>query len=114
MITAAGFAALAGLGALIRAEAGRRANRTFPVGTLAVNVVGAFLLGLLAAAGPTTVTMLGIAGLGAMTTFSSFARDAVALVEEHRMTAAALYMVGTVALGLTAAGVGLALAPAPA
>ena len=113
MITAVGFALFGAAGALLRAEAGRRANRTFPTGTLVVNVIGALALGLLSASSAPTLTVLGIAGLGAMTTFSSFARDAVALIEERRMTAAVLYVLGTVGLGLTAAGAGLALAPAP-
>jgi CrcB protein len=110
VITAIGFAVLGAVGALLRAEAGRRANRSFPAGTLAVNVTGAFALGLLSASAAPTLTVVGIAGLGAMTTFSSFARDAVALIEEHRAAATALYVCGTVGLGLAAAGAGLALA----
>ena len=54
-------------------------------------------------------TVVGTAGLGAFTTFSSFARDAVSLIEEHRHPAAALYVIGTVGLGLVTAGTGLAL-----
>ena len=114
MITAAAFVILAALGALTRAVAGHHLNRSFPVGTLAVNVVGAFLLGLLAGVGPPMSTVVATTGLGALTTFSSFARDAVALIEEHRRGAAALYVVSTVGLGLIAAGGGLALAPAAA
>jgi CrcB protein len=110
VITVVGFLVVGAVGALLRAEAGRRANRAFPTGTLAVNVIGAFALGLLSAASSPTLTVAGIAGLGAMTTFSSFARDAVALLEEHRGAAAVLYVVGTVVLGLTAAGAGLAVA----
>lgn len=112
MITIVAFAVVGAVGALLRAEAGRRANRAFPTGTLTVNVIGAFALGLLSAASSPTLTVAGIAGLGAMTTFSSFARDAVALLEEHRGATAVLYVVGTVVLGLTAAGAGLAVAGA--
>ena len=112
MITVVAFAVVGAVGALLRAEAGRRLNRSFPTGTLAVNVLGAFALGVLSASAPPTLTVLGGAGLGAMSTFSSFARDAVALLEERRAVTAALYVSGTIVLGLTAAGAGLALAPA--
>lgn len=83
MTTVFGFMAAAAFGALARAEAGRRWNRHegFPLGTLAVNVSGSFLLGLLWDLAPPGVTVLGVAGLGTFTTFSSFARDAVALAE---------------------------------
>ena len=75
MITAAAFVATAIAGALARAEAGRRWNRHdgFAVGTLIVNVTGSFMLGLLSDMAPLTLTVLGVGGLGAFTTFSSFA-----------------------------------------
>jgi CrcB protein len=111
VITAVAFVVIAALGALTRAEVGRRLNRRFPTGTMTVNVIGAFALGCLAAVGPPVSTVVGTTGLGAMTTFSSFARDAVALVEERRLGAAAAYVGGTLALGLAAAGAGLAVAP---
>ena len=111
MITAAAFVALAAAGALLRALAGRRFNRRLPVGTLLVNVSGSFALGLLAGSGaaPPVVTALGTGGLGAYTTFSSFARDAVALVEERRIGWAASYVVGTAAGTTAAAWAGLCL-----
>lgn len=112
MITGAAFLALAGAGALARAGVGHRLNRGFPLGTLSVNVLGALALGLLAGASTPALTVVGIGGLGTLTTFSSFARDAVALVEEGRFRAALAYVVGTVGLGLAAAGAGLALAAA--
>jgi CrcB protein len=111
VITVVAFALVAALGALTRAEFGRRLNRRFPAGTMTVNVAGAFALGCLAAVGPPVSTVVGTTGIGALTTFSSFARDAVALVEERRLRAAALYVAGTVGLGLSAAAAGLALAP---
>ena len=112
MITAAAFVAAAIAGALTRAEAGRRWNRHngFAVGTLIVNVTGSFMLGLLSDMAPTTMTVVGVGGLGAYTTFSSFARDAVALAELRRLTTAALYVAATCALGLAFAAVGVAIA----
>jgi fluoride exporter len=112
VITAAAFVAAAVAGALARAEAGRRWNRhnDLAVGTLIVNVTGSFLLGLLSDAAPLTLTVLGVGGLGAFTTFSSFARDAVALAELGRIKAAAFYVATTVVLGLAAASAGVAIA----
>lgn len=112
MITAAAFVAAAIAGALARAEAGRRWNRHngVAVGTLIVNVTGSFMLGLLSDMAPPTVTVVGVGGLGAYTTFSSFARDAVALAELRRLTTAALYVAATCVLGLAFAAVGVAIA----
>jgi fluoride exporter len=112
VITVALFAACAAAGAAARAEAGRRWNRHegLPLGILAVNVVGAFLLGLLDGVGPPAVTVLGVGGLGGFTTFSSFARDVVALVEEGMPGAAAAYLAATMVAGICAAAAGVALA----
>lgn len=112
MITAVAFVVAAGIGALARAEAGRRWNRHdgIALGTLTVNVTGSFLLGLLANSAPPSFTVLGVAGLGAYTTFSSLARDVVALVESRRLATAGFYVVATYALGITAAAAGVAIA----
>lgn len=111
MITAVAFVLAAAAGALARAEAGRRFNRHdgFPWGTLIVNVTGSFLLGLLHEVTPPTMTVLGVAGLGAYATFSSFARDAIALTETNKVTLAVAYIalsclsIGAAAIGVAAA-----------
>ena len=87
-----------------------------PVGILAVNVVGAFVLGLLLErllrAGPDTGRrrdlrlLLGTGFLGGFTTYSALATDTVALLGEHALRAAA-YALGTLLLGLAAAVLGL-------
>ncbi|MFZ6003443.1 MAG: fluoride efflux transporter FluC [Actinomycetota bacterium] len=112
MITFVAFAAAAALGALARAEAGRRWNRHegLPFGTLAVNVTGSFLLGLMWDVAPPAMTVVGVAGLGALTTFSSFARDIVALAELRRIALAATYLAATCVAGVAAAAAGVALA----
>jgi CrcB protein len=109
--TAVLFVVAAGAGALLRAEAGRRWNRHdgFAVGTIAVNVTGSFCLGLLSDVAPPALTVIGVGGLGAYTTFSSFARDAVALAEAGRTIQAISYLTATCALGIAAAAVGVAL-----
>ena len=112
MITAIAFVVAAGAGALARAEIGRRWNRHdgFPLGTLIVNVTGSFLLGLLSGLTPPAVTVVGVAGLGAYTTFSSFARDAVALAETDKVALAMGYVALSCLLGVGAAAVGVAVA----
>jgi CrcB protein len=112
VITALSFVAAAAVGALARAEAGRRWNRHegLAIGTLVVNITGAFALGLLVNVAPPVITVVGVGGLGAYTTFSSFARDAVALAEQRRPALALVYVALTCALGVSAAAVGVAIA----
>lgn len=112
MITAVAFVAAAAIGALARAEAGRRWNHHdgLAIGTIVVNVTGSFLLGLLSELTPLTLTILGVGGLGAYTTFSSFARDAVALAEQDRLRLAGIYVAVSCVLGIAAAAVGVAIA----
>ena len=80
-----------------------------PAGTLLVNVVGAFLLGLLLErllrGGADTGSrldlrlMLGTGVLGGFTTYSSLALDAVTLLADGRGGRAAAYLLATLLLG---------------
>ena len=112
MITVILFAVAAAGGAVARAEAGRRWNRHegFPLGTLIVNVTGSFALGVLSDVAPPVVTVVGVAGLGAYTTFSSFARDTVALVELRKAMVAVLYVGASCVMSIGAASAGVAIA----
>lgn len=111
MITALAFVVAAAAGAAARTEAGRRWNRDdgLPLGTLLVNITGSFLLGLLVNAAPPVLTVVGVAGLGAYTTFSSFARDTVALIEQRNVGLAAAYVGATLSVGIAAAAIGVAV-----
>jgi CrcB protein len=89
----------------------------FPYGTLAVNVAGSLLMGLLVegiALGvslPESVRLaLAVGLLGAFTTFSAFSFDTYALYEQGRLAAAALYVVATTVLSVGALLAGVALA----
>ena len=88
--------------------------------TVAVNLVGAFVLGALlehlAARGPDEgrrrvwrVT-LGTGFCGGFTTYSALANDTDALLREGLVGHALAYALGTVVLGLTASALGIALA----
>lgn len=105
-------------GALSRYGVGSAVGvRSFPWSTLAINVVGSLLLGLLLEAGrdrlaDDVVVALGVGFLGAFTTFSTFGYESVALVRDGRPGVAAAYVLASVALGLAAAAVGYGLAGA--
>ena len=88
----------------------------FPFGTLVVNVLGSFLIGLLAGyfAYRTGLNQhlrlfLTTGILGGFTTFSAFSLDAALLVERHSYALAAAYVIGSVVLALAGLFLGLAL-----
>jgi fluoride exporter len=110
----------AGIGGALRhgvnVGAARLFGLGFPFGTLIVNVLGSFLIGLLAGYFAFRTGMsqhvrlfLTTGILGGVTTFSAFSLDAALLVERHAYALAAGYVVGSVALGLVGLFLGLSL-----
>ena len=90
-----------------------RSRSDFPLGTLAVNVAGAGLLGVLLGLGGVPGWVLALVGTGfcgTLTTFSTLGADVVRLVEERAVARAAGYAAATVLLGVGAAAAGWALA----
>ena len=94
-MTRIGLIGIAGAaGALARYAIGvALGGRLYPYGTLAINVIGSFLLGLLLG-GPgasrwseTTTLALGVGFLGAFTTFSTFTNETMDLLRDGRPTA---------------------------
>lgn len=86
-------------------------------GTLAVNLLGCLLIGLLAGlfARHPNVSLavqrfLTIGVCGGFTTFSTFSRDGLTLWQEGRLPAFALYVGGSVVAGLVAVAAGYRLA----
>lgn len=81
---------------------------SFPLATLLVNLVGAYLLGRLAGsmpeASPRARAFVGAGMLGAFTTFGAVAVDVVAL--GHDPLLLVVYAIATLAGGLTAARLG--------
>jgi CrcB protein len=86
----------------------------FPIGTLAVNVVGSFLIGVLwvwaASRGAAALPFLMTGVLGGFTTFSAFSLDTMRLVEDGRITGALGYVLASVMLSLLACALGLWIA----
>lgn len=111
------WVALAGAaGSVLRyLVAGAVNQRSEPWGTVLVNVVGAFLLGVLVGwFGRRSVpeelrTALGVGLLGGFTTFSAWAVETVDLVARSRPGLAAVNVVVPVVAGLAAAVAGLAV-----
>ncbi len=98
----------------------RRYQDKFPAGTLAVNLIGCLLIGLLAGlAGRRNllspdVRLLIITGfLGGFTTFSAFGLDTVSLLRRGKSGLALLYLGVSVFGGLLLVWVGLRVAEPP-
>lgn len=114
------LAAAAAVGAPARYAAdtvlARRTGGRWPVGTLAVNVAGALVLGVLSGLAlhhglsGRAKSVWGSGFCGALTTYSTFSYEAVRLAQERRLLAATAYVSLTLALGLLAAAAGLGLA----
>ena len=94
-----------------------RASTTFPIGILAINVVGSLLLGFImrltletSALGPEMRFFLTAGFCGGFTTFSTFSYDTLSLIESGQLTGAAGYVISSVILSIagTFAGAGLA------
>ncbi|MBB3972056.1 fluoride efflux transporter CrcB [Hansschlegelia beijingensis] len=100
---------------LVNVASSRVFGMGFPWGTLTVNVVGGFAMGLLAAllalkgGSQETRVFLMTGVLGGFTTFSAFSLDAVALWERGAAGLAAGYVAASVALSIGALFGGLAL-----
>lgn len=88
----------------------RRATGVFPWGTLTVNLLGSFVLGVvLAAAAPAARLALGTGFCGALTTFSTFSYETTRLVDGGARSTAAVNVVGSVLGCLAAVALGYLL-----
>lgn len=91
-------------------------GRGFPYGTLTVNVVGSFIMGLLIAAFETELLaqvpwrqVIGLGFLGALTTFSTFSMDNVLLLQQGAFFKMGLNILLNVILSISAAWLGFQL-----
>jgi CrcB protein len=104
----------AALGAPVRYLTDRviqaRHDSVFPWGTLAVNVAGSLILGLLIGlAAGSAVMAVGAGFCGALTTYSTFGYETLQLSRDGARLYAAANAVASVLAGLGAAGCGVAL-----
>ena len=86
----------------------------FPWGTLSVNVIGSFIMGLMfvliaekGLINPALKPYIMTGFLGAFTTFSAFSLDAFQLIESGQIVSALLYIVGSVVLCVLVLTVGI-------
>lgn len=111
----AGVAALGGVGAVLRFGVdwlvSLRFGFRFPYGILAVNVSGAFLLGILSGSGLRghAYLLAGAATLGSYTTFSTWMLDTQELEARGQRRGAVVNVALSLALGLAAAALGHAI-----
>ncbi len=94
-----------------------RFGRAFPWGTLSINVIGSFLIGLLAVllverwdVSPAVRLGLMVGVLGGVTTFSSFSLEVVNLAQNGALLRAMLYVLASVTVCVLAAAAGIHLA----
>ncbi|OBJ26361.1 camphor resistance protein CrcB [Mycobacterium colombiense] len=111
-----GVVLIGGVGSVLRfvvdRAVARRLSRPFPLGTLAVNISGAALLGFLGgmALDKDVALLAGTAFVGAYTTFSTWMLETQRLGEERQLRAALANIVVSVLLGEAAAFIGQQLA----
>jgi CrcB protein len=104
-----GVALVGGIGSVLRfvvdRAVARRVARAFPFGTLAVNISGAALLGLLGtlALSKDAALLAGTGFVGAYTTFSTWMLETQRLGEERLTRTALANVVVSVVLGIAAA-----------
>jgi CrcB protein len=112
MILWGGVLLAGGAGAVLRflvdRAVARRAARSFPFGTLAVNISGAALLGLLGglALNRHAALLADTAFIGSYTTFSTWMLETQRLSEERQVRDAVANVVASIVLGIAAAVLG--------
>lgn len=86
---------------------------TFPWGTFAVNIVGCLLIGILWGLtsrcqhlAPSFSLLLMVGFCGGFTTFSTFSKEGLMMLQNNNYTLFALYIIGSVALGIAAVALG--------
>lgn len=90
-----------------------KALTAFPYGTLTVNIIGCFLIGIVYGfAGRSGISnewrlFLATGILGGFTTFSAFSYESIALMRDGQAGPALLYIAASVMLGLLATYIGL-------
>jgi len=95
-----------------------RNDTVFPWGTLAVNVIGSLILGVVTGAvtaggaSPQVQLAVGTGFCGALTTYSTFSYETLRLLEDDARLFAAANVVASIVAGLGAAFLGVAISQA--
>ena len=118
MATVLAIAFFGALGCLLRYGISRGVHLlfgySFPFGTLTVNLIGAFLIGLIMEFSLRTAVMpsylrvgLIVGFLGGLTTFSAFSYETFRLLEEGKLIYAGMNVLGSVTVCLVSTWVGI-------
>ena len=117
LIVAVGSAIGGALRHAVNVGAARFLGTDWPYGTFTVNVVGSFVMGIIAGyfaprstASQAWLVFLTTGILGGFTTFSAFSLDLALLIERGRVLATTSYLLGSVGLSIGALFLGLRLA----
>ena len=86
----------------------------FPYGTVLVNILGSFILGLLVevfgSASPLSIeyrNFIVVGVLGSFTTFSSFSYDVISLIDRGQFVLAGVYVLSSVVISIVALFLGM-------
>ena len=111
------------VGSMLRYLADRwlqaRHRLNLPLGTLAVNLAGCFVIGIVLGAvahdglGPHWQSLLAVGFCGGLTTFSAYSVEVVTLAQDRRPVRASGYAAVSVAAGIGLAALGWAVIPKP-
>ena len=101
---------IGGAGSVVRflVDGAVQGGRDYPLGTMAVNVSGAVILGLFTglALGHDAALLAGTAAVGSYTTFSTWMLETQRLTEERQHSKAAINVAASLAAGVAAAALG--------
>ena len=100
------FVLAAGTGAVLRWLAINKWPGNYH-GTIAINVLGSFTLGLIGGLTNPVLTVLGTGGLGSLTTFSTLVADTTEISNKQGKKSAFIYTTTSLLLGVIAAWLGL-------
>jgi CrcB protein len=107
------------IGSVLRYQFGRLSMRLFgtgwPWGTLGVNIIGGFLMGLLAGwlalrsqtSGEYLRLFIGVGILGGFTTFSAFSLEVMLMIQRSEINSAVAYILTSVVAAVGALWLGL-------
>ena len=118
LLVAVGGASGAVMRYLLGVQALRLAGSGWPYGTFTANILGGFLMGVLAAVlalrggadQEKWRLLLGVGVLGGFTTFSAYSLEVALMIERRAYGQAAAYSLGSVVLSIAALFAGLILA----
>ncbi len=96
-----------GIGRYLVSQLMRSVGSGFPWGTFTVNILGSLIIGALWGitsrhANPTVSLFLMVGFCGGFTTFSTFSKESLALLQSGNYTTFALYAIGSVVIGILA------------